>query len=154
MTCLLRLLPLAFIITAGFCQGAVAQPNVPNDAPVARANAGTVGVIPGGIDGTYVGIAADLAAVLDDGQVLRVLPVLGKGSLQNLADILYLRVPVRDRRRASPRPCSDHRRLEAAAGGCGCQVVCSQARPRGGPSTFQGFSVSSLLESTASARLV
>jgi len=92
MTCLLRLLPLAFIITAGFCQGAVAQPNVPNDAPVARANAGTVGVIPGGIDGTYVGNAADLAAVLDDGQVLRVLPVLGKGSLQNLADILYLPV--------------------------------------------------------------
>ncbi len=28
---------------------------------------------------------------LDDGQTLRVLPVLGKGSLQNLADILYLR---------------------------------------------------------------
>jgi hypothetical protein len=29
--------------------------------------------------------------VLDDGQSLRVLPVIGKGSLQNLADILYLR---------------------------------------------------------------
>jgi uncharacterized protein len=38
-----------------------------------------------------VRIAADLAAVLDGGQTLRVLPVLGKGSLQNLADILYLR---------------------------------------------------------------
>jgi hypothetical protein len=40
------------------------------------------------VDGTYVRIAADLAAVLDDGDQLRVLPMLGKGSLANLADIL------------------------------------------------------------------
>jgi TRAP transporter TAXI family solute receptor len=39
--------------------------------------------------GTYARTAADLT-ILDDGQ-LRVLPILGKGSLQNLADILYLR---------------------------------------------------------------
>jgi len=57
----------------------------------ARANAGTVGIISGGPDGTYVRIAADLAAVLDDGDALRVLPILGKGSLQNIADILVLR---------------------------------------------------------------
>jgi TRAP-type uncharacterized transport system substrate-binding protein len=53
------------------------------------ANAGTVGVISGGVDGTYVRIAADLASVLD-GKHLRVLPVIGKGSVQNVADILYL----------------------------------------------------------------
>jgi TRAP-type uncharacterized transport system substrate-binding protein len=58
---------------------------------LAQANAGTVGVISGGVDGTYIRIAADLAAVLDDGDRLRVLPVVGKGSLQNVADILYLR---------------------------------------------------------------
>jgi TRAP transporter TAXI family solute receptor len=58
---------------------------------VARANAGTVGIIAGGVDGTYIRIAADLAAVLDDGDRLRVLSVLGKGSLQNIADILNLR---------------------------------------------------------------
>ena len=56
----------------------------------AAANAGTVGVISGGVDGTYVRIAADLASVLDDGNRLRVLPVIGKGSVQNVADILYL----------------------------------------------------------------
>jgi len=61
------------------------------NALAARANAGTVGVISGGIDGTYARIAADLAAVLDDGETLRVLPMLGKGSLQNIADILALR---------------------------------------------------------------
>lgn len=54
------------------------------------ANAGTVGVISGGVDGTYVRIAADLASVLDDGNRLRVLAVIGKGSVQNVADILYL----------------------------------------------------------------
>jgi len=57
----------------------------------ARTNAGTVGIISGGVDGTYIRIAADLAAVLDDGDTLRVLPIVGKGSLQNLADILVLR---------------------------------------------------------------
>jgi uncharacterized protein len=60
-------------------------------ASVAQANAGTVGVISGGVDGTYIRIATDLASVLDDGERLRVLPVVGKGSLQNVADILYLR---------------------------------------------------------------
>jgi TRAP transporter TAXI family solute receptor len=55
------------------------------------ANAGTVGVISGGADGTYIRIAADLAAVLDEGEYLRVLPVIGKGSLQNISDLLYLR---------------------------------------------------------------
>lgn len=63
-----------------------------NPADLTRdANAGTVGLISGGVDGTYVRIAADLAAVLDEGDYLRVLPVIGKGSLQNISDLLYLR---------------------------------------------------------------
>lgn len=57
----------------------------------ARANAGTVGLIAGGIDGTYIRIAADLAAVLDDGDRLRVIAMIGRGSVQNLADIMALR---------------------------------------------------------------
>ena len=55
---------------------AVVQAAAPADNPTARANAGTVGIISGGVDGTYVRIAADLSAVLDDGQNLRVLTVL------------------------------------------------------------------------------
>lgn len=57
----------------------------------ARANAGTVGLIAGGVDGTYIRIAADLAAVLDDGDRLRVIAMIGRGSVQNLADIMALR---------------------------------------------------------------
>ncbi len=60
-------------------------------ALTARANMGTVGIIAGGVDGTYIRIAADLASVLDDGDMLRVLAIIGKGSLQNIADILLLR---------------------------------------------------------------
>ncbi|MCB8819538.1 TAXI family TRAP transporter solute-binding subunit [Microvirga rosea] len=57
---------------------------------VTRANAGTIGIISGGADGTYIRIAADLANVLDD-ENLRVLPIIGRGSLQNLRDIMFLR---------------------------------------------------------------
>jgi TRAP-type uncharacterized transport system substrate-binding protein len=60
-------------------------------AMAARANSGTVGVISGGVDGTYIRFAADLAAVLDDGDNLRVIPVVGKGSIQNIRDIVLLR---------------------------------------------------------------
>ncbi len=59
--------------------------------PVEEANKGTVGVISGGVNGTYIRIASDLASVLDDGNNLRVLPIRGKGSVQNISDILYLR---------------------------------------------------------------
>jgi uncharacterized protein len=58
---------------------------------VARANANVVGIVSGGVDGTYIRIAADLSAVLDDSDRLRVLPIVGKGSLQNIADIMFLR---------------------------------------------------------------
>ena len=61
------------------------------NALTAQANAGTVGVISGGVDGTYIRIASDLSSVLDDGDRLRVMPIVGRGSLQNLADIMLLR---------------------------------------------------------------
>jgi TRAP transporter TAXI family solute receptor len=66
---------------------AVAQQQPPGQ--IARANEGTVGVITGMEGGTYARTGADLT-ILDDG-TLRVLPTLGKGSLQNLSDILYLK---------------------------------------------------------------
>ena len=47
-------------------------------------------LITGTIGGTYVQIGADLASVLDDGNKLRVLPIVGRGSVQSVADILFL----------------------------------------------------------------
>jgi TRAP transporter TAXI family solute receptor len=56
-----------------------------------RLNANTTTVITGTIGGTYVQFGADLASVLDDGEQLRVLPIVGRGSVQSIADILYLK---------------------------------------------------------------
>jgi TRAP transporter TAXI family solute receptor len=53
-------------------------------------NANTVTLITGTIGGTYVQFGADLSSVLDDGNKLRVLPIVGRGSVQSIADILFL----------------------------------------------------------------
>jgi TRAP transporter TAXI family solute receptor len=53
-------------------------------------NANTVTLISGTIGGTYVQFGADLASVLDDGNKLRVLPIVGRGSVQSIADVLFL----------------------------------------------------------------
>jgi TRAP transporter TAXI family solute receptor len=53
-------------------------------------NANTVTLISGTIGGTYVQFGADLASVLDNGNQLRVLPIVGRGSVQSVADILFL----------------------------------------------------------------
>lgn len=57
----------------------------------AQANQGTVGIMAGGVDGTYIRIAADLMNVLDEGDRMRVIAMLGRGSVQNLRDIVLLR---------------------------------------------------------------
>ena len=54
-------------------------------------NAGTVTVITAPIGGPMSIMGSDMASVLDDADKLRVLPILGKGSVQNLIDILRLK---------------------------------------------------------------
>ncbi|MFO1155510.1 MAG: TAXI family TRAP transporter solute-binding subunit [Rhodospirillales bacterium] len=61
------------------------------DALRNKVNQGTVAIISGGVNGTYIRIANDLAAVLDKEGELRVLPIIGKGSEQNITDLLYLK---------------------------------------------------------------
>jgi TRAP transporter TAXI family solute receptor len=56
-----------------------------------KLNANTVAVISGNLNATYLSIAYDLSAVLDDGDRLRILPVVGKGGGQNIVDVRYLR---------------------------------------------------------------
>jgi uncharacterized protein len=92
--CARRALAAALLLSAALLGAggtATAAQQQPIETMRARANAGTVGVVSGGVDGTYVRIAADLAAVLDNGDTLRVLPVIGKGSVQNLSDVIFVR---------------------------------------------------------------
>src|SRR5215831_5285986 len=57
----------------------------------ARKNAWTLGIAGGLIDGTYMRFADELAKVLDDGDNLRILPMVSYGAASNLDDLLYLR---------------------------------------------------------------
>jgi uncharacterized protein len=61
------------------------------DTLAERANRGLVEVITGSVAGSSARMAEDLADVLDDGATRRVLPVVGKGSLQDLVDLKALR---------------------------------------------------------------
>ncbi len=55
------------------------------------ANTGTVGIISGGFGSTNLRIVADLATVLNKKHKMRLLPMIGQGSVQNIDDILYLK---------------------------------------------------------------
>src|SRR4051812_8288479 len=57
----------------------------------ARVNANTLAVISGNLNATYISIAYDLSAVLDDGDNLRILPVIGKGGGGNIRDVRFLK---------------------------------------------------------------
>lgn len=73
---------------AGHAQYRPAAPIAPGPVP---GQGRAIGLITGGVDGTYVRIASDISAVLDDGPRMRIVPMLGKGSLQNVQDLIYLR---------------------------------------------------------------
>lgn len=56
-----------------------------------RKNNWTVGVAGGILSGTYMTFADELAQVLDDGDNLRVIPMVTYGAASNMDDLLYLR---------------------------------------------------------------
>ncbi len=56
-----------------------------------RANRDTVGVMGGSVRGTYSRFAQDMANALDQEGQLRIIAQLGRGSQQNIADLLWLR---------------------------------------------------------------
>jgi uncharacterized protein len=80
-----RISALAMLALAGATAPAVA------DTLAERANRGLVEVITGSVGASSARMAEDLADVLDDGATRRVLPVIGKGSLQDLVDLRALR---------------------------------------------------------------
>ena len=52
-----------------------------------RINANTIAIISGNPNATYMSIAYDMSAVLDDGDDFRILPIIGKGGGQNIKDV-------------------------------------------------------------------
>src|SRR5262249_39797224 len=55
-----------------------------------RKNNWTVGIVGGQLSGTYMTFANELAEVLDDGDNLRVIPIVTYGAASNMDDLLYL----------------------------------------------------------------
>ena len=56
-----------------------------------KKNNWTVGVAGGQLSGTYMTFANEMAQVLDDGDNLRVVPIVTYGAASNMDDLLYLR---------------------------------------------------------------
>ncbi|MGE8941188.1 TAXI family TRAP transporter solute-binding subunit [Leptospira interrogans] len=58
---------------------------------VERANNWTIGLAAGLLEGTFIRFAAELAKALNDGDELRILPVVTYGAADNVSDLLYLK---------------------------------------------------------------
>jgi TRAP transporter TAXI family solute receptor len=56
-----------------------------------RLNTNTIAIVSGNPNATYLTIAYDLSAVLDDGDNFRILPIIGKGGGQNIRDVRFLK---------------------------------------------------------------
>ena len=56
-----------------------------------RVNNWTVGVASGALEGTFIRFGADLGKALDDGEKLRILPIVTYGAGENISDLLYLK---------------------------------------------------------------
>jgi uncharacterized protein len=84
---------LGFAAAAALWGGpASAQTPVGQDVLRQQMNANLVSVVTGSPSGTYILFAHDMSTVLDKPNGgMRVLPMLGKGSVQNVRDILHLR---------------------------------------------------------------
>jgi TRAP-type uncharacterized transport system substrate-binding protein len=57
----------------------------------ARVNNWTVGIAAGLLEGSFIRFAAELAKAFDDGDNLRILPIVTYGAVENIADLLYLK---------------------------------------------------------------
>jgi len=72
--------------------GGAPLPNKPQLGKVGeRINSNTIAIISGNPNATYMSIAYDMSAVLDDGDEFRVLPIIGKGGGQNIKDVRFLK---------------------------------------------------------------
>jgi uncharacterized protein len=85
-------------LSAGSARAQQDAPRVQRAVPAAAdadayiaASHWTLGLLTSGIDSTSLQMAADLARVMNDGPNLRVIPMAGESSIQNVMDLLYLK---------------------------------------------------------------
>jgi hypothetical protein len=61
------------------------------ESKVSAVNDWTVGIAGGFFEGTFIRFAVELAKALDDGDNLRILPIVSYGGNENVNDLLYLK---------------------------------------------------------------
>ncbi len=61
------------------------------DLTRAKVNENVVGIMAGSLGGTDASLAADMGLALSDGYDLRVVPMIGQGSVKDVEDLLFLR---------------------------------------------------------------
>ena len=81
---------LALVALIGLSIGWPTPAPAADTKPAAAPPAATIGVLSAGRSASDVQIVSDLAAVLDDGERLRILPVIGQGGVQNIDDLMAL----------------------------------------------------------------
>lgn len=98
-----RLVLVTAMIATALCAYVLVPPAVAQEIPKSlqeggpewslkqRKNAWTVGIVGGLLSGTYMRFADEMAKALDDGDNLRVLPIVSYGAASNLEDLLHLR---------------------------------------------------------------
>jgi uncharacterized protein len=87
--------PILAVLTVTACLAGPTRadqaPSVADAVHISTAQNTTIGLIAGGPGSTDTAIAGDIAQALDDSGKLRILPMLGRGSVQNIADLIYLK---------------------------------------------------------------
>jgi TRAP-type uncharacterized transport system substrate-binding protein len=88
-TCILA----ALLLPASPCaaQTGPAANNADEKTKTAEINNWTIGVAGGFFEGTFIRFAVELAKGLDDGENLRILPIVSYGGNENVNDLLYLK---------------------------------------------------------------
>ena len=83
------------MLASGAAHSQRSGPPMPNKPALGslgeRINANTISIVSGNPNATYMTVAYDMSAVLDDGDEFRILPVIGKGGGQNIKDVRFLK---------------------------------------------------------------
>src|SRR4051794_20488525 len=93
----LPVLASVFFVTAGDRAVAQTSPPAPSRPPAGheqlrqRINDNVLFLMGGQLGATFNQLAHDISVVVEDGDNLRVLPVVGGAAIQNVKDVLYLR---------------------------------------------------------------
>src|SRR5262249_23165909 len=81
----------AFVLSLPLCDRAVPQAPSPQEQIRQRVNDNVLFLMGGQPGATFSQLAHDISVVVEDGNNLRVLPVIGGAAVQNVEDVLYLR---------------------------------------------------------------